>query len=58
MYYIGTFWSQTFIYNTEDESAMLGPFNDAYDAHLVCELLNTGKLKMELGSYGKESIGQ
>jgi hypothetical protein len=56
MYYIGDFWGQTFIYHTEDESVMFGPFDSQYDATFVCEMLNSGKLKLELGSYGKEDI--
>lgn len=57
MYYIGDFWGQTFIYNQVDESVMIGPFNDGFDAHFVCELLNSGKLSFNKGeSYGKEDL--
>jgi hypothetical protein len=56
MYYIGDFWGQTFIYHTVNEDVMFGPFNDEYDAHFVCEMLNNGKLKMELGTNGEKDI--
>lgn len=54
MYYVGNFWGQTFVYKTDDESVMFGPFESGNDAHFVVEMLNSGKLKLELGSYAKE----
>jgi hypothetical protein len=56
MYYVGNFWGQTFIYHTDSDEVMFGPFDSPFDAQFVCEMLNSGKLKLELASYGKEGI--
>lgn len=57
MYYIGNYWGQTFIYHTEDTQVMFGPFDSPYDANFICEMLNSGRLKMNVGDNdGKEGI--
>jgi hypothetical protein len=55
MYYLGSFWGCCFVYHSDDESIMIGPFECESDAELMCELLNSGKLSFNKGeSYGKE----
>lgn len=49
MYFMGQIWGCSFIFNTTDEYLTIGPFESESDGHLMCELLNSGRLTFGKG---------
>lgn len=55
MYFYESYYDCWMIKHSLEDEVMFGPFSDEGDVHFVVEMLNKGKLNMNLGeSYGKE----
>lgn len=54
MYYLDNDSVWYYIKSKTDKEVLLGPFDSNSDAFFITEMLNTGKMRLELKTHGEE----